>query len=131
LRSITAVSSTTAGSPGFTKYRLGLQEALEERKAITEADKLVYSKAIEDGIRHLHKLGLAHNDINPSNVMMNNDIPVIIDFDSARPIGEKLGSKAGTFKWELEGAEFSEPANDFYGLEKIQEVVFQFKEEKE
>lgn len=110
----------------FTRYKSDLEKALSERKDITEKEKLAYSKAIEDGIRHLHQLGLAHNDINPSNIMMDGEKPVIIDFDSARPIGEKLGDKAGTFEWELEGAEFSGPENDLYGLNKIREVTLQF-----
>ncbi|KAK3294256.1 kinase-like domain-containing protein [Chaetomium fimeti] len=107
----------------FTKYKSDLEKTLSERKDITEKEKLGYIKAIGDGIHHLHQLGLAHNDINPSNIMMDGEKPVIIDFDSTRPIGEKLGDKAGTFEWELEGAELSEPGNDLYGLNKIQEEV--------
>ncbi len=111
----------------FTKYTSDLERTLAKRKDITEGEKLAYSKAIEDGIRHLHQLGLAHNDIKPSNIMMDGEKPVVIDFDSTRPIGKKLGDKAGTFEWELEGAEFSEPENDLYGLKKIQEVTLQVK----
>ena len=37
--------------------------------------------------------------------------------------GEKLGDKAGTFPWGLEGAEFATPGNDFHGLEKIRELI--------
>ena len=114
----------------FTKYTSDLERTLSERKDITEKEKLAYSKAIEDGIRHLHQLGIVHNDINPSNIMMDGEKPVIIDFDSTRPIGAKLGDKAGTFEWKLEGAEFSEPENDLYGLNKIQEVTFQLTEKR-
>jgi len=39
---------------------------------------------IESGIRHLHSLGLVHNDINPRNIMMDHDKAVIIDFGSCR-----------------------------------------------
>lgn len=43
------------------------------------------------GIRHLHSLGLVHNDITPSNIMFEeNGVPVIIDFDSCRKVGEAL-----------------------------------------
>lgn len=111
----------------FTNYKSDLKKTLAERKDIMEKEKLAYCKAIEEGMRHLHELGLAHNDINPSNIMMDDGRPVVIDFDSARPIGEKLGDKAGTFKWELEGAESSEVDNDLYGLVKIQEVTLQVK----
>jgi hypothetical protein len=36
---------------------------------------------------------------------------VITGFDSARPIGEELGSKAGTVDWELGDVELSAPEN--------------------
>jgi serine/threonine protein kinase len=115
----------------FTNYTSDLQKTLTERKDISEKEKVAYSKGIEDGIRHLHQLGLAHNDINPSNIMMAGEKPVVIDFDSMRPIGEKLAEKGGTFQWELEGAEFSEPENDWHGLNKIQEVTLQVKAAQE
>ena len=113
-----------------TNYKSDLEKTLANKKDITEKEKLAYSTAIGDGIRHLHQLGLAHNDINPSNIMMDGEKPVVIDFDSAMPIGEKLGDKVGTFGWELEGAEFSERENDLYGLKKIQEVTLQVKSQE-
>ena len=64
---------------------------MARKQDVTEAGKAAYLTGVEEGIRHLRQLGLAHNNINPSNV------------DSTRPIGGKLGSKAGTFEWELEG----------------------------
>jgi serine/threonine protein kinase len=46
---------------------------------------------ILDAIKHLHSLGLVHNDLNPSNIMFDElDVPVIIDFGSCRRIGESL-----------------------------------------
>ncbi|SPO04567.1 uncharacterized protein DNG_07252 [Cephalotrichum gorgonifer] len=112
----------------LTNYKLSLKDALVAKEdVIDEAKKQAYAAAIEDGIYHLHGLRLAHNDINPSNVIFNEGTgnPVIIDFDSCRPIGEKLGEKAGTFEWELEEAELSEPENDFYGSSSIREVFLQ------
>ena len=44
---------------------------------------------VESGIRHLHSLGLIHNDINPSNIMLDGEIP-IIDFGSCQREGESL-----------------------------------------
>lgn len=46
---------------------------------------------ILDAIKHLHSLGLVHNDLNPSNIMFDElDVPVVIDFGSCRRIGESL-----------------------------------------
>lgn len=43
---------------------------------------------IERGIRHLHLLGLVHNDINPAKIMFEGDgAPIIIDFGSCRATG--------------------------------------------
>jgi serine/threonine protein kinase len=53
---------------------------------------------IEDGIRHLHKRGLIHNDINPTNIMIDNG-PVINDFDSSRAPGETLHKVKRTYGW--------------------------------
>ena len=54
------------------------------------------------GIRHLHSLGIVHNDITPANIMFaEDDSPVLIDFDSCREVGESLrdtGTKR-THEW--------------------------------
>jgi hypothetical protein len=50
------------------------------------------------------------------------DIPVIIDFDSCRREGEKL-LKAGTWGWSDEIAIVADRANDYYGLRKIKEAI--------
>lgn len=61
----------------------------------TPFDKDLCLQGIESGIRHMHSLGLVHNDINPSNIMIDSaDRPVIIDFDSCKQEGEKLGVKS-------------------------------------
>ncbi|KAI1324436.1 kinase-like domain-containing protein [Xylariaceae sp. FL0255] len=58
-----------------------------------------YLSAIQCGIMHLHSLGLAHNDLNPNNIMLNDyDIPIIIDFGSCRPFGQRLLT-SGTVGW--------------------------------
>lgn len=109
--------------PCFVSYSCDLETVLKEGKDMPEAEKLGLIKAIEDGVRNLQQLGWARNNFNPSNIRMDGEIPVIIDFDSARPIGETLGEKAGTLGWELEGAEISQLENAF-GLEKLQEWIF-------
>lgn len=109
----------------FAKYTSALSERLKDANA---AERNIYYEGIEKGIHHLHQLGLIHNDINPSNIMMDGNTPIIIDFDSCRRTGEMLGDKAGTFGWELEGAEFATPDNDFHGLKKIRELLLKTNE---
>lgn len=44
--------------------------------------------AIESGLKHMHSLGLVHNDVNPRNIMRDGDDWVLIDFGSCRRMGE-------------------------------------------
>jgi serine/threonine protein kinase len=56
---------------------------------------------IELAVEHIHSRGLAHNDLNPSNIMLRfgePTEPIIIDFGSCQPLGNNLLS-AGTPGW--------------------------------
>lgn len=79
-------------------------------------------RGIRSGVAHLHGLGLIHNDLNPANIMMDElDNPVIIDFDSCKRMGEKLGLKAGTVGWEMTDlGDVAKPENDEYGIAKLE-----------
>ncbi|KAL2190332.1 hypothetical protein L209DRAFT_770246 [Thermothelomyces heterothallicus CBS 203.75] len=74
---------------------------------------------IESGIKHLHALGLVHNDINPSNIMLDGDEAVIIAFGSCRPAGESLEGVGRTYEWYDEQVETALPQNDLDALEEI------------
>lgn len=82
-----------------------------------------YYEGVERGVRHLHQLGLVHNDLNPRNIMMDGETPVIIDFDSCLPTGEKLGLKRGTPGWQMEDVEWAREENDLYSLKKLEELI--------
>lgn len=89
-------------------------------------DKDAFMDALESAVRHLHsELGVAHNDINPLNIMVNgsNKMPVLVDFGSARKIGEKLGVSRGTPGWidEADNYTTSEVRHDVFALGKIRE----------
>ncbi|KAL1631685.1 hypothetical protein SLS56_004359 [Neofusicoccum ribis] len=105
----------------FLKYEMSLLQRLKDPRSF---DAKRCMKQIEAGVQHLHNLDLVHCDINPYNVMMDDgDTPVIIDFDSCRRKGDKLGMKAGTMGWTNEDFELARPENDFYGIEKIREFI--------
>ncbi|KAK4043557.1 protein kinase [Parachaetomium inaequale] len=81
-------------------------------------DKDRILSGLSAALDHLHALGLAHNDVNPANVMLaHGGEPVLIDFGSCEPFGERLLS-AGTPGWcrAREQAFASDKANDEYGL---------------
>lgn len=104
----------------FTKYSTTLSQMLKDK---TSFDKSYFLRGIEAGVRHMHDLGLVHNDLNPANVMMDGDEPVIIDFDSCKREGDELGLKAGTYGWSLEDEECARRENDLYSLSKIQAAL--------
>ncbi|KAI0410603.1 serine/threonine kinase [Xylaria grammica] len=80
-------------------------------------------QGIRRGVDHLHGLGLVHNDLNPNNIMMDGDDPVIIDFDSCRQQGQELGLKGGTFGWCIEGLSHADFENDFDSISKIHDFL--------
>ena len=104
----------------FARYKTTLADRLRDNDCQLPPD--TYSK-IEKGIQHLHSLGLVHNDVNPRNIMFSRDgSPVIIDFDSCKPQGDKL-LKGGTWGWCDESARVADRNNDYYGLRKIQKAL--------
>jgi serine/threonine protein kinase len=109
----------------FVKYGMNLSERVTKDSRPFDTD--LFLRGIRKGIRHLHSLDLIHCDLNPTNILMDGDTPVIGDFDSCRRKGEKLGFKAGTRGWTSEDFKFAMPENDEYGLSKIRDFLFQFR----
>lgn len=97
-------------------------------------DKEAFLSGLESALSHLHRIGLAHNDVNPSNVMLHRETgaPVLIDFGSCRRIGERLGVTGGTDGW-MEGdiSEYthSKASHDLYALAKMR-VLLEEREDK-
>ncbi|KZF19230.1 serine/threonine kinase [Xylona heveae TC161] len=105
----------------FANYPKNLFQAVEEDASTLDIEKCI--NGIENGIQHLHGLGLVHNDINPSNIMIDGDIPVIIDFDSCKSEGAPLGVKGGTTGWSSRDTKFAECENDIDALSKIRNFL--------
>lgn len=72
-------------------------------------------KGIFTAIKHLHSLGIVHNDINPANIMLDKDGRLVLnDFDSCRYIRESLsntGTKR-THQWHDPSVDLSLEKND-------------------
>jgi serine/threonine protein kinase len=76
-------------------------------------------RKITSAARHLHLLGLAHNDFTPMNIMIDEcDTPIVIDYGSCRPFGSTLIT-GGTPGWIDEDFTISEQKHDEVGLRKI------------
>ncbi|KAK3385491.1 kinase-like domain-containing protein [Podospora didyma] len=102
-------------------YTLNLHEHLLRRGPLVPTDR--FMEALESAVRHLHSLGLAHNDINPRNIMIerkDGGIPILIDFGSCQPFGKPLVT-LGTEGWVDEIFFTSEKEHDLVALEKIRE----------
>ncbi|RNJ55870.1 hypothetical protein D7B24_007963 [Verticillium nonalfalfae] len=92
--------------------------SLETRKR--KAGTARYLDSIELGLRHLHSLGFNHNDLNPANIMITeDDIPVIIDFDSATAPGASLQNVKRTHGWFDHRVVVSQQSNDLDALAEI------------
>lgn len=101
----------------FTQYRNRLSEVVLN---LTELQRLECLGQVLAGITHLHKLSLVHNDINPRNIMVDDEgKAVIIDFDSTKHYGEPLGLKGGTLSWIGQDFEFADPTNDHLAFRKL------------
>ncbi|KAL2820613.1 kinase-like domain-containing protein [Aspergillus granulosus] len=90
------------------------------RELVTEAMKRNL-QGILAAIKHLHSLGLVHNDINPANVMIDKDGTfILIDFGSCRSIGEPLGTAGRTHHWYDDSVEVSLEKNDLDAFKELQ-----------
>ena len=106
------------------KYKHSLHDAVQSGATL---DRNVILSGIAKGLQFLHDtLGLVHNDINPTNIMLDdNGHPVIIDFDSCAKIGEDLdGRKGCTFGWVRKPEPHTSiVANDEYALSLITQYL--------
>ncbi|KAK8147437.1 hypothetical protein G3M48_001602 [Beauveria asiatica] len=90
-------------------------------------DQDAFLTALESAVDHLHSLGLAHNDINPYNIMINkNNMPVLIDFGSCQPFGKYLQT-FGSPGWVEEDFRTSEKKHDIFALGKLRQWLHKAK----
>lgn len=101
----------------FDRYDMTLREVVDE---IGYVDTAACIRDLEDGLKHVHSLGVVHCDLKPSNIFVDliGNRFVIGDFDSMHRNGEKIVLKGGTRGWVLDDniARFK---NDWYSLTLI------------
>ncbi|KAK0439285.1 uncharacterized protein EV420DRAFT_1231926, partial [Desarmillaria tabescens] len=69
---------------GFKRYGQTFEESVKKGVILKEDVESSFDQ-IKKGVEHIHGLGLLHNNINPSNIMLDADGSLlIIDFDSCR-----------------------------------------------
>lgn len=103
----------------FLKYKSNLQERVKNSRI--PLNKEAFLDGVRQGMEFLHGLGLVHNDIHPSNIMMGaDDVPVLTDFSSTREIGKitKGGSNSDKVRWTTH-PQLSCVENDYFAFEKL------------
>lgn len=102
------------------KYDMSLEQFIKSAE-LKDLDLDSFLSDINSAVDHLHSLGLAHNDINPSNIMMGEkNKPVLIDVGSCQPFG-KLLQTFGTPGCFEEDFWTSEKKHDDIALEKLRQ----------
>jgi serine/threonine protein kinase len=93
-----------------------------------EIDKEAFLAGVESAIQFLHSLGLAHNDLNPDNIMVREAddgsfTPVLIDFGSCAPFGARIHGRCPPDFMDLEDKEpfISRARHDEFALKRLYE----------
>ncbi|KAJ5573540.1 kinase-like protein [Penicillium hispanicum] len=103
--------------------RLGKAAFLSSARALVNENMKSGLEGIMAAIKHLHSLGIVHNDINPANIMLDEDgTLILIDFDSCRYIGESLRSTKTkrTHHWHDPTVDISLEKNDLDAFKDLQ-----------
>jgi serine/threonine protein kinase len=99
------------------RHPMTLEQRL--RDDMRHLDVETFMSKITSAVGHIHALALAHNDLTPMNIMVDeNDTPFIIDFGSCQPFGCELIT-AGTPGWINEDFAHSAQDHDEFALGKL------------
>jgi len=100
------------------KYSVILQYRHEDVPHPLDVDACMHG--IRAAVKHLHSFGLAHNDLNPTNIALDSDDnPILLDFGSCRKFGEGLLS-GGTSGWTDEDYSTSAQCHDELAVGKLE-----------
>lgn len=95
----------------------------DRRESMDHAARWRCFRSVEAVIRHLHGLGLAHNDISADNIMFDEEgNTCLIDFNACAPENLHLRGK-GTSGWNEGFTDYSSFANDEAGLRQLMKYL--------
>ncbi|KAL4934757.1 hypothetical protein BDV06DRAFT_208325 [Aspergillus oleicola] len=103
--------------------RLGKVAFLSSARELVRENMISGLEGILAAIKHLHALGLVHNDINPANITIDEGgTLILIDFDSCRYIGESLRctETKRTHHWHDPSVDISLEKNDLDAFKDLQ-----------
>lgn len=100
-----------------------LFDVLEQAPArqLPVSDALRAAIHLGSALHHLHRSGFLHLDLKPANMILRDAVPVLIDYDTARPLrpGVRPSRRLGTPPYmapEHAARAALSPATDVYGL---------------
>ena len=100
-----------------------LDDALQQRRALTVRETTAYAAGIAAGLDALHEREIVHRDVKPANVMLRPGGPALTDFGLARgsafTVLTEPGQALGTLDYiapEVIRGEHATPASDVYSL---------------
>jgi serine/threonine protein kinase len=96
-----------------------LEKRPERRFGVADAVRIASN--IGSGLYHLHRRGWLHLDLKPANLLLREGVPVLVDFDAARPIdsSRRPSGRVGTGPYMSPEQVLLEPLGptaDVYGL---------------
>lgn len=101
----------------FKRYPLSLRRRATEHIPINIHHTVKY---VKQAIKHMHTLDIAHNNIGPDNIMMDGDMPIVIDFAATLDYGVSLaGYRHGVPPWLPPEAKQSKDYNDYYAALQV------------
>nr|POE90139.1 hypothetical protein CFP56_20606 [Quercus suber] len=105
----------------LTRYSKTLEHRFFDDASDIDLDR--FERLCRDATSRIHDLGLAHNDLNPSNIALcNHDDPVIIDRGSCKEFGGLLLS-AGTSGWMEDDFDVPRKEHDLFALDRIMALM--------
>lgn len=112
------------GKSVYDRFQFGTPEEFTSQQRVDCMDQ------VEAAAAHLHSLGLAHNDISPSNIMFDNaGQAVLIDLDSCAQLGNPLTKGGLVTGWKGpiagEGLQFNESSAecDKHAIQEIRKYL--------
>ena len=80
---------------------------------------------LREAVDHLHSLGYTHNDLTPSNIMLDDQGSlVIVDFGSMCRVGDSLAQVKRTMEWNDQTVTHTAVDNDFDARAEIETWLF-------
>ena len=105
--------------------RLSKRHFMAGSRLLVNNDMRDWLQSLRSAARHLHDLGLVHNDMSPANVMLDEDEqPVLIDFGSTCRLGSALAQIKRTVGWHDESVSCALETNDLDAVDEMETWLF-------